>query len=280
MKKSKKKKAVIIIAIILIILMIVWWYNNFTLKITYTSITSAKISEPLTLAVLSDLHASKSGISNEKILDKIEKINPDLVFVLGDMYTRRSSQNLIDIPVELMQSMVDSGYSVYFVQGDHDTSIKYFDKLENSGVHVMNYAEEVTEVNSNKLHIMGINNVFYSSTFDLSREFSLYDDCYNILLAHIPNYEKFSQFGADLTLCADTHGGIIQIPFIGAAYDVFSKKFLPQLFSDYTVYDKGWFDYKGGAMFITSGIGAYPIAARFNNRPEVVSIKIIPEVQK
>ena len=38
-------------------------------------------------------------------------------------------------------------------------------------------------------------------------------DCFSILLAHIPNYERFAAFRTDLTICADTHGGMVQLPF-------------------------------------------------------------------
>lgn len=277
-KKVKSKyffrRLLAVIAVIFLIL----WYNNYTLKINYTSISSSKVSSNIKIAVISDLHATKYGISNSNIIGKVNKINPDIVFVLGDMYTRKSKWNLIEIPINLMKSLVDDGYPVYFSAGDHDRSEKYFDELKKAGVHVMNYREETVNIKGNNLKIMGIDNAYYTSTFDVSNAFEADDNCYNILMAHIPNYSKFAKFGADLTLCADTHGGIIQFPFgIGAAYDALNEKWLPEITGNSTVYDKGWFGYKGGAMFITSGIGDYPVPARFNNRPEVVSINIISE---
>ncbi|MGN1480314.1 MAG: metallophosphoesterase, partial [Porcipelethomonas sp.] len=99
---------------------------------------------------------------------------------------------------------------------------------------------------------------------------------YNILLAHIPMYKEYENFGADLTLCGDTHGGVIQVPFIGPAY--YNGKILPELSENKEhVYDKGLFRYSGGYLFITSGIGNYPVPARFNNRPEICEITISPE---
>lgn len=279
MSKNKKKAKYFFrrLFAVIALLILVWWYNNYTLKINDTAILSEKVSSNIRVALISDLHASKHSISNNKIINKVNKIDPDIVFVLGDMYTRKSKWDLMEIPINLMKSLVNDGYPVYFVAGDHDRYEKYFTELENGGVHVMNYKEETLNIKGNNLKIMGIDNAYYSSTFDLTNEFSLDENCYNILLAHIPNYSKFAQFGADLTVCADTHGGIIQIPFIGTVYDVFSKKWLPELTSSSEVYDKGWFTYNGGAMFITSGIGDYPVPARFNNRPEVVSIDIIPK---
>ncbi len=257
----------------LIILIFIWWFNNFTIKIDNSKIYSYKIDNTIKIAVISDLHASSFGISNRKILRKIEKEDPDIVVELGDMYTYGSSKKLMKKPVELTEKIIDAGYPVYFVSGEHDTDQWYIDEMSSVGAHVMNYKSEAVEINGNKVRLLGIDNAYYSPTFDLTNEFTLDKSCYNILLAHIPNYEKFAKFGADLTLCADTHGGMIQLPFdMGPVYD--QGTWLPQLTQDQNVYDKGLFEYKGGAMFITSGIGNYPVPARFNNRPEVAIIEI------
>lgn len=261
---------------VIIILIIIWWFNNFTVKITEETLKSQKLVNPIKIAVISDMHASGFGIDNDTVIDKMKKIAPDLIVELGDMYTTGSSQKLMDKPVELTEKLVDEGFPVYFVNGEHDTDRKYIEKMAAAGAHVMNYQSELITVNGNRLRILGIDNVYYSSTFDLSNEFIIDDSCYNILIAHIPNYEKFARFGADLTLCADTHGGMIQLPFdMGPVY--LSGMWLPQFRSNNAVYDKGIFEYEKGTMFITSGIGNSPVPARFNNRPEIAVIEIVPE---
>ena len=72
---------------------------------------------------------------------------------------------------------------------------------------------------------------------------------------------------------------MIQLPFdLGPVYDASRNHWFPQITSpDETVYDKGIFEYSGGNMFITSGIGASPAPIRFNNRPEVVIMDIEPK---
>lgn len=258
---------------VLIILLFIWWFNNFTIKIVNSTVHSHKINKTVKIAVISDLHASDLSISSRKILRKIEKEDPDIVVELGDMYTSGSGKRLMKKPVELTKKIIDAGYPVYFVSGEHDADQLFFEDLLAVGAHIMNYKSETVEINGNRIQILGIDNAYYSPTFDLTNEFTLDESCYNILLAHIPNYKKFAKFGADLTLCADTHGGMIQLPFnMGPVYD--HGDWFPQLIQDRAVYDKGLFGYEGGAMFITSGIGNYPVPARFNNRPEVAIIEI------
>lgn len=264
---------------VLVILLIVWWFNNYTLKTTMATIKSDKISSSVRIAVISDLHAVKHGIGNDSIIRRICKAEPDMVMILGDMYTFGSNSELMQIPVDLAGGIVDEGYPVYLVTGEHDTDRAYVEAAAAVGAKVMNYESEIVEINGNRLQIFGIDNVYYTDTFNLRSYFTPDESCYSILLAHIPNYEKFAQFGADLTICGDTHGEIIQLPFnLGPVYYSEYSMWLPELLQkNITVYDKGIFEYEDGAMFITSGIGNSPVPARFNNRPEIAVIDIIPE---
>ena len=278
-KKSKRKINWWRIVIVLLVLIFIWWFNNYTLRITNVELHSKKIREPIRLAVISDQHATKHGISNERIRDRIKDADPDLVMILGDMYTTGSESELRQIPVDLAEGIVSDGYQAYFVSGEHDTDPTYISDLEKAGVRVLNYDYSAVIVKGNKLTIYGIDNAYYSPTFDLRNEFTLNESRYNILLAHIPNYEKFADFGADLTLCADTHGCMVQLPFgLGPMYYSDAGEWFPHFRDkELKVYDKGLFSYDGGNMFITSGIGVSPLPIRFNNRPEVAVIDILPE---
>ena len=243
------------------------------------TILSQKISSRVRIAVISDQHATKLGISNKTILKTIDRNEPDMVFILGDMYTSDSEWELIQKPVELAKDIVSQGYPIYCVTGEHDYDERYIEELKKVGAKVLNYDEEYVEINGSMFRIIGIDNVYYSSTFDLSNEYTIDIDSFNILLAHIPNYEKFADFGADLTICADTHGEMAQLPFgLGPLYCSEKDVWLPKLLhKELEIYDKGLFDYDGGKMFITSGIGVYPAPVRLNNRPEVAVIDLIPK---
>lgn len=275
-KDTKKKKSNKWLWIV--ILFIIWWFNNYTLAVNNVSMESSKVSSKMRFAVIGDLHATKHGIKNKTIFEAVDKEKPDAVFFLGDMYTSESDSELMKIPVELAEKFTSAGYHVYAVTGEHDTDREYISELEAVGADVLEYESEYIDVNGNSVHLMGIDNVYYSPTFDLRNEFSNDADCFNLLLAHIPNYEKFAAFGADLTICADTHGDMVQLPFLGTLYHTETKTWLPKLSDkELEIYDKGFFDYNGGKMFITSGIGVYPVPVRFYNRPEVVILDVEPK---
>lgn len=266
------------ILVVIALVTAVWWCGNYTIYTNNTAYMHKNVSSRFRIAVISDLHVHENGVSGENVLRRISSADPDLVFVLGDMYTTGSAQAETDMAVKAISDIAAEGYPTYFVSGEHDNDASFTASLEAKGVNVMNYKSSIIDVKGNSVQIVGIDNVYYSSTFDLRNEFVPDRSCFSILLAHIPNYDAFAKFGADLTLCADTHGYMAQLPFgLGPVFDPDSNSWFPKLTSDTTVFDKGWFQYPGGAMFITSGLGDSPYPIRFNNRPEVVVMDILPE---
>lgn len=274
-KDKKKQKRSYGRIIVLLLIVFIWYFNNLTLKQTNAVIYSSKISSNVKIAVISDLHCDKIHVSTSKIFSKIKKNKPNLIFVMGDMYTNGSSEKIISTVTDFVISLTDI-CPVYFVPGEHDRDEDYLASLKLSPVNVMDYKTSTIWMDRNEIQIYGIDNVYFSETFDLENEFDPPDrNVFSILLAHIPMYEQYQKFGADLTVCGDTHGGIVQIPFIGCAY--YEGQWLPEIFrSSSEIYDKGLFENRKGYMFITSGLGNNPVPARFCNRPEVAFIDLMP----
>lgn len=276
--QKKKKKTLRRFLFFLIFIIIIWLYNNFTLKVTRQHLYYDNVQNEVKVIVLSDLHAEKYGIRNKTIINTIEKESPDIICVLGDMYSNYSiiGEENIEISIELMSSLITNGYPVYFVPGEHDNDKDYLQALREHKVRVMDYKTEIISVGDTDIQIYGINNVYFTDTFDLNNEFEPpSDDVFNILLAHIPMYDYYERFGADLTLCGDTHGEVVRLPLIGPVFA--NDEFFPKITNpNNTLYDKGLFPYDSGNLFITSGIGNYPFPARLCNRPEIVSITISP----
>ncbi|MGN0614011.1 MAG: metallophosphoesterase [Porcipelethomonas sp.] len=278
-KRRRRKSCLFRLARLFLILFAVWWANNYLLFVTSEEVSSPKVKNEIKLAVLSDQHASTNifAISNKRIINKVKKIDPDVVCVLGDMHSSDASDEEKQISMDLMTGIIDEGYKLFFVLGEHDDRTnKYVSMMEKNGIDVLDQESEKLTIKDTEITFYGISNAYFSEYFDLRNEFDLNEKTYNVLLAHIPMFKEYEQFGADLTLCADTHGGIIQVPFFGPAY--YDGKVLPELFgNEDEVYDKGLFKSDTGYMFITSGIGNYPVPARFNNFPEVAEITISPE---
>jgi hypothetical protein len=68
----------------------------------------------------------------------------------------------------------------------------------------------------------------------------------------------------DLMLAGHSHGGQVRIPFYGPIM-------VPYAVDEY---DLGLFQTGAGPLYVTSGIGWFPVPIRFNCRPEITVIEI------
>lgn len=270
-KRKTKKNIGFRVVCLCAVVFCLWLFSTFTLKTTNSEIISSKVNDTITIAHITDLHGLNFGINNSSIIKRIEKSNPDFIAVTGDMYTNHTDDGK-ETALKLMKQLAEK-YTVYYVNGEHDNDEDFLIQLENYGVHVINYLYEDIRIGSTDIRVYGINNVYYSSTFDLNNEFTLDKSKYNILLAHSCNKEAFASFGADLCLCGDTHGGQVRLPFIGGVYG--SSGWFPEM-KDKNAFVKGVYKCENTDFFISSGLGNYPLPIRFLNRPEVAIIKITP----
>ena len=266
----KLLKRAIKFVLLLVLLVLVWACGTYSLKTETIEISDERIKDEITIVQISDLHGQEFGTGNKNLIEYISVCSPDLIFATGDMYSNGSDEGR-EVALALMAELVDVA-PVYYVNGEHDNSDEFDAELERVGVNVLDYDDEVVEIGQTKLHLYGINNVYYSDTFDLANEFVLDDGAYNILLAHIQNFEKFSSFGIDLSVCGDTHGGQVRLPFVGALY--VDGVWFPESKGQYV---DGLYEKNGAKLFVSSGLGSNPIPLRLWNRPEVSVIMLVPE---
>lgn len=244
----------------------VWYLGTYTLKTNSITIESDKIASDITFVQITDLHGSEFGNDNSELIARIEEAEPDFIISTGDMYTHWSSKGK-DTAVALLGALAER-YPVYSVCGEHDNDNEYEERLENAGVDVLDYESCDIYVGESMVRLYGITNAYYSDTFDLTREFSFNKSVYNILAAHICNPDAFADAGLDLTVSGDSHGGQIRIPYYGALIN--QGVFLPETKEGKAKYTKGLYKVSNTDVFISGGLGNYPVPIRFLNLPEVV----------
>ncbi len=271
-KRKHKQNGSFRCLVFVFIVFCLWIFSTFTICTNEVEIVNEKIKDKITIVHISDLHGSVFGINNSSVINAIKRAEPDFVVVTGDMYTRGSEEGR-STALRLMKN-ISKDHTVYYVNGEHDNDVSFFDELRKNNVKVLDYKCEDVTVGKTKLRLYGITNVYYSPTFDLKNEFTLSDDRYNILLAHTSNKKAFADFGMDLCLCGDTHGGQVRLPFIGGLYG--TNGWLPEV-ADKDAFVKGLYKYENTTFFVSSGLGNYPIPLRFLNRPEIAVIKILPD---
>lgn len=248
-----------------------WWFENFTFHVVEMDIPSAKVKEPIRILHMSDLHSMCYGKDNRSLKNKIDKLDPDLIVATGDMATANDSEGQ-DRVVSLLTSFE---VPVYFVPGEHDREQAFSDRLEQEGVKVLRYETDQITIKGTDITLYGIDNAYFNSHFDLEESFGQPDENrLNLLLAHIPNYDAYLSFGADMTLCGDTHGGMVRLPFVGPVY--LNGHWFPKFTTNQLVVDKGVFEKDGNYLLVSGGLGNYPFPLRLFNRPEMSLVTLQP----
>ena len=251
----------------------VWYFGTFTLKTTEIVIESNQIDSPVTIVQLTDLHGSSFGENNRYLIEAVKEAEPDFIVATGDMYTAGDEQGQ-DTAVRLLGDLTEI-CPVYSVHGEHDNNEEYEERLTEAGVDVLDYEYRDITVDSTTVRLYGITNVYYTDTFDLTNEFQLDESCYNILAAHISNFDDFADFGMNLSLCGDSHGGQVRLPWLGGLIN--QGIWFPERKGGDAAYVKGLYSRGDKKLFISSGLGNYPVPVRFLNRPEIAVIHLQSE---
>lgn len=280
---GKKRRKTIIFTLIIIILAVIYYF----LQLNWISVTTniihlgdlPKEFDGYSIVQLSDLHNQEFGNENERLVKKINKIQPDMIVITGDMLTNtREISNNGDVLIKLLENL-NKEYPIYYVTGEHEEGLYYEDrnkyqiegtkenyekKLSNLGVTVLNDERTTITRQDAKINVYGLKEHLTGEIQIEKRLGKPNEEEVNILLSHRPVYfDEYTDWGADLIFSGDTHGGMIRLPIIGGVLS--AEGFFPE-------YDGGLFNKENSIMVVSRGLGNNPIPLRINNRPEIVEI--------
>ena len=235
---------------------------------------------PLKIALISDLHAGpyKKEWFFKRVAEKIKRENPDLIFLNGDLVETDIVELKYAAPVfELAQSIPTIAVLGNHDTGDGLTNEDFFAVPEKIAFIKQGLAEKkitllqnqnITADNGSRKFILGGTKEYLSGDEDVALAFSgAPKNLPRILLAHNPDtiYEALKE-KIGLILSGHTHGGQIRLPLVGAVGEPFTD--LGKSF------DKGWFNFGGTRLFISSGLGEAGTRARLFNPPEIVILSV------
>lgn len=266
-------------------------YENCHIQKTVYEFKSNKVKEDTTFIFLSDLHNQSFGKNNQKLIEQIEKENPDYILIGGDMLVGKKGE--IDQHArnawKLLQGIVNK-FPVFYVNGNHETRMKfdtekygeqytqYEEKLKKMGVSILNNDSLFLEEKGIQINGLELEEEYYKKrrAKDLTvteieqRLDKTAKDRFQILLAHKPEYfMSYAGWGADLTLSGHNHGGMIRLPLIGGIVST-QYRVLPK-------YDGGLYTKEEKHMIVSRGLGGHTIKVRLMNVPDFVIIHISPK---
>ena len=284
----------IVVAVILLFFIIVMLIDGNRFVIREYTIESEKIKDGIDVAVMADLHNKQYGVDNTKLLTALNKMNPHVVMVAGDMLTAKPGKGY-ERAASFMEKVAEN-FAVYYGLGNHEYRMKlypenygtefaeYIERLEKAGIQVLDNESALIQVKREQrmtnIRVSGLSiERFYYMRFRKIYMASEYVDgligkadkeAYQVLLAHNPEYfDTYAEWGADLTLSGHVHGGIMRLPVLGG---VLSPKlvFFPK-------YDGGHFVKKDSHMVLSRGLGMHTIPIRIFNPAELVIVHLRPK---
>lgn len=282
MFKTKKRKIILFIASVSIGLFAFfrWQNNSITIsEIVFKNDTIPETFKGYKILQISDLHNKEFGSKQNKILAKIEKINPDIIVVTGDLID--SNKTNINTSMELINEAINIA-PIYYVSGNHEAwSGLYEDlksKLENSGVVVLHNKKIKFFNNNDSIDIIGLadtsfiksNLLEYDSnveTNNLLNKLTKDSTNFKILLSHRPElFDIYSSSNVDLIFSGHAHGSQFRLPFIGGLVAP-DQVFFPKL-------TEGIHSNNNTSMIVSRGLGNSIIPLRIFNKPELIVVTL------
>lgn len=259
-----------IILAILIAILIFLIYNHIQISkftIAKPIISTNKLENDLRFTQISDYH-NNNRINKEKLFKVIKKFDPHLIFLTGDFIDNRTED--LDNLVQLLEGLREIGPDIYYVIGNHETSSKYekefMDKLEESGVRILNNTNESVTINGQSINLAGVRFYIRKENYQESLE-GIDREHFTIMLSHSPNGPLAYRMGMeDLIITGHTHGGQVRLPFVGALL-VPGQGFFPK-------YHKGIYKLDKTILYIDSGLGNTLLPLRLFNRVQISNIEV------
>ena len=272
----------VIFVIILIIYTLIYISNNCPVIRKY-KIKNKKISDKfngLKIVHISDVHSKIFGKNNEKVIQKVKDINPDIIIMSGDIIDKREKD--MDKFINMYKEIYLK-YPVYYSIGNHERKLgyikykEYINKLRKLGVHVIINGKEKIVKDNEEIIINALkfreNMQPKKLTFNRKNKYIKYmynklknidNTKFNILIAHDPeNFKLYKELEMDLIFSGHVHGGLIRF----GKYCLLSprRKFFPK-------YSYGKTQEDGITIITSSGMGNASIPIRLFNRPEIVEV--------
>lgn len=229
--------------------------------------------DKLNISMISDLHLGTTMDANElkTYCDEIESSNPDIVVLVGDIFDESTTKEDMEMASEVLGG-IQSKYGIYYVYGNHDTSI-YSSRAEftkediydNLIANNINILEDESTLIADEFYVIGrIDKSMDSERKSISEISGDMDkDKFILLLDHQPlNYDEAMENGVDLELSGHTHNGQIW-PF-GVFIDIFKT-------ADLRYGQKTVEDFNG---IVSSGIGGWGYPIKLGVKSEIVNIEV------
>ncbi len=253
--------------------------------VTYR-VETDKVSAPIRIALLTDLHGCPYGVAMRTLLEAVGRSRPDAVLFGGDIFDDR----LADGNTDIVLAALSARHPCYFTTGNHEywrgdaADIKQH--VRGYGITVLEGNRATLSIGGQQVVVAGVDDpdAFVDAAYrreppagdgfsgQLQQAGTGIDArIFTILLTHRPErIRSYMAYPFDLILAGHAHGGQWRVP---------------GLVNGLLAPDQGWFPpYAGGlydfgktAFIVSRGLARESTRIpRLFNRPELVVVDIVP----
>ncbi len=268
--KSKYFLPVVIYVLVLVAVMLMF---DRRLQVTHYTVEADDSLQSVRIALLTDLHSSGYGRDCIRLFNAVEKQNPDIVLLGGDIY----DDSVPDDNARALVKQLAEKYVCYYVTGNHEFWSNRVDEikaeLKGMGVTVLEGDCKTVAVGNRKINICGVDD----PTLDYDKMYSQLkaantasnNGYFTVLLSHRPEMvQEYARYDFDLVLSGHAHGGQVRIPYLLNGLYAPNQGLFPK-------YAAGIYDMGGYEMIVSRGLDKEGIRLpRMFNRPELVIVDI------
>ena len=254
-------------------------WGNYALTVTEITVTDPELPDAFRgfrIAQVSDLHNAQFGPENRDLLERLAKLEPDIIVITGDLIDRRRTDTAVAL--DFVRAALEIA-PCYFAPGNHEGGSAAYpalaEELRKLGTVVLESRAEVLEREGEFLRLAGAEDYtcFEAGPGEpqvaamLSALEPALEPGYNIVLFHRPELAgRLDKMDVDLILSGHAHGGQFRLPFVGGVYAP-DQGFFPE-------YDSGLYDLGDRFLVVSRGLGNSLFPLRINNRPEILLITL------
>ena len=282
-----KKKIWITLLCLCVMLGLELYRSNRMLELEFEQVQVEKLTQPLRIVHLADLHNGEFGENNGDLISMVAAQQPDLILFTGDLV--KGFEKNTAVAMNLVEELVKIA-PVYVSVGNHEQQHQnnfgsdLTGMIEYRGAKVMEFSYEDITLKEQNLRIGGISGYCVPEIYlrtgeakieecEFLREFQDTDRC-TLLMAHMPacwiRNDGISYWDADLVFSGHTHGGQFRLPLIGGVYGPDMGYFPGWLEGQYPSSDGS------KTMILSRGLGNSLPIPRLNNAPQVLVVDLIP----
>jgi predicted MPP superfamily phosphohydrolase len=238
------------------------------LAVNRISIRSPDLFDPIRVVLIADIQTDHIGRYEQRVLTTVLKQKPDLLLFAGDYIHLGWQSDGYEDEIDRLNALLKEfdfnlPFGAYAIAGNVDNPVIWSRVFESSSIQIIGDTESY---DLGPIHLTGL---ALHDSFDTS-VYVPQKDKFHIVLGHSPNF-SLGDVEADLLLAGHTHGGQVQIPFIGP---ILTLSAVPHSWASGVTEIS-----PGKTLIVSRGVGLERMDAprmRFFCRPEIIVLDLVP----